>query len=977
MIAGLAIAAIPGLALAQATETPATEPAAAAAAAPAAAAPADDTEELVVTGSRIRRTEFTSTSPIQVITSEQSTLEGLVDTAKIIQGSSVAGNDTQINNFFTGFVVNGGPGVNTVSLRGLGTQRTLLLLNGRRAGPAGTRGSVGAFDLNTLPSSIIDRVEVLKDGASSVYGSDAVAGVINIITSKKLDGGEAGVYANLTADGGGEEYRANVAQGWTFEKGYLNLAADYYRQEALTFGDRDYFSCPQDYVFNPATGFRLDIIDPVTGTYKCQNTLSGRVDNQSTGRNYVYDATAVAGGGIGNTDLNGLKRVGATFAGNPTNTRASAALSPTNDPRLKSRHAISPVERYTLAANGSFDLTANTELYGELLLNRRESSQDSWRQLFPTVHFNNPNNIFRVGNPSGYAPGYARSVILMPSNGEQTVDYTRVVVGAKGMLPDIGFLKGWDWDIYGQYSKSHGEYSGNFIYNDRVLATTGASACNTALLKTATACPTGGVNYFRQSTVTTGAFTPEEAAFLFGTETGTTDYTHQYIEGSISGNLFTLPAGPIGAALGFQVRKEEIDDTPGEQARTNNLWGSSSAGRTAGSDTIKEIFGELEIPVLRGVPLAESLTVNLSGRRSDYQSYGANSTYKVGVNWQILPSIRLRGSDGTSFRAPALYELFLANQTGFLGQTSIDPCVNWGEDPSSTTSINCAKQGIPSNYTAAGTSSALIITGGGKGNLDAETSKARSLGFIWTPSFVDLNIAVDYFDIEIENQVAQFGAANIVSACYALPTFPNNDFCSLFTRDVTAGSTTQWAITSVRNNYVNVQRQSQRGLDLTTRFTHQFAGSKLTIDSQFSWILDWQTQLLSDTETKNNGLVGSPDFNGSVNTRYDKGDWTYFWGMDVVSKSSDTDYYGTDVFNNYKGTGVAAYYKQHAEFQITHNVSIRKKFDKWTAEVGIQNLFDEQPPYVSTGTTRVGNAALNSSYDFLGRRMFFNVSRRW
>jgi iron complex outermembrane receptor protein len=271
-----------------------------------------------------------------------------------------------------------------------------------------------------------------------------------------------------------------------------------------------------------------------------------------------------------------------------------------------------------------------------------------------------------------------------------------------------------------------------------------------------------------------------------------------------------------------------------------------------------------------------------------------------------------------------------------------------------------------------------VITGGGKGILEAETSKSRSLGLVLTPSFVNLNIAVDYFDIEINNQVAQFGAGNIIAACYAAPDFPNNDFCSLFKRDVSPTSTTAWMITSVNNNYVNVQKQAQRGLDLTTRYTHQFTNSKLTIDSQFSWILDWTTQLLSKTSVENNGLVGTPDFNGKVNARLDRADWTYFWGMDVVGKSSDTGYYGKDVFANYRSTGVSAYYKQQSEFQVTHNISVRKKFDKWAAQVGVQNLFDEQPPYISTGgSTRVGNVTLGSSYDAIGRRMYLNVSRRW
>lgn len=972
-LAGLSVGALPGAVWAQ--TAPTTAEAEKPTETKTAAEP--ETDELVVTGSRIRRTEFTSSSPIQVITAEQSTLEGLVDTAEILQGSSVAGNSSQINNLYTGFVTNGGPGVNSISLRGLGTQRTLVLLNGRRTSPAGTRGEVGAVDLNTIPSSIIERVEVLKDGASSIYGSDAVAGVINIITKKNLDGGEAEVYANRSQRGGGEEYQLDVSQGWTFDRGYVNVGANYYKRQALVYGDRSYFACKQDYVFDASTGIRLDLIDPATKGFKCQNTYAGLIDNLSTGRTYIYNDTAVAGGGIGQSDLDGLTNVGRVLA-NDADTRASMALLPTDDPRLLNTTAISPAERYGFIANGAFDLTASTELYAELSFNRRESSQTSWGQLFPQVHYLNPYNPFRLGNPTGYAPGWGRSVILKPVNNDQKVDYTRLVLGAKGSLPDIAFLKGWDWDIYGQYSKSHGEYGGSFNYNDRVEATTGRLACDVSLLTTANACPAGGVNYFRKSTVATGQFSPEEAAFLFGYETGQTDYTQQLIEGSLSGNLLALPAGSVGASVGFQIRKEEIDDNPGEQAKASNLWGYSSAGRTKGSDTIKEAFAELEVPILKGAKLAESLTLNLSGRFSDYKSYGGSSTYKVGLNWQVLPSVRLRVSDGTSFRAPALYELFLADQTSFLGQDSVDPCLNWGRNPASVRAMNCAKEGVPPTYNAAGASSATIYTGGGKGKLEAETSKSRTLGLILTPSFVNLNIAIDYFDIEINNQVTQYGSGNIVSACYGSPDYPKSDFCALFKRDTDPKSTTAWSITSVTDNYVNVQNQAQRGIDLTTRYTHEFTASKLSIDSQFSWILDWTTQLLSQNTIENNGFVGYPAFNGGVNVKLEKGDLTYYWGMDVVGKSSNTGYFGKDIFRGYWGTNASIFRKQQSEFQITHNISVRKRFDKWSALVGVQNLFDEQPPHLSDGvTTRVGNTALSSSYDGIGRSLFVNISRRW
>lgn len=223
--------------------------------------PAEETEEgdrVVVTGSRIARSAFTSTAPIQVITSEAATLEGLVDTAELLQGSSIAQGSTQINNSFGNFIVEGGLGANSVSLRGLGAQRSLVLLNGQRPGPAGTRGQVGAFDLNVIPNSIIERAEILKDGASSVYGSDAVAGVVNIITRSSIESPELNIQYNATEEGGGNTLSVNGALGFELLGGNILLAAEYEDRDPLKFGDRRHLACAQDLAYDRATGRRID-----------------------------------------------------------------------------------------------------------------------------------------------------------------------------------------------------------------------------------------------------------------------------------------------------------------------------------------------------------------------------------------------------------------------------------------------------------------------------------------------------------------------------------------------------------------------------------------------------------------------------------------------------------------------------------------------------------------------------------------------
>lgn len=978
-------------------------------------------DEVVVTGSRIRRNEFTSSQPIQVITSEQSTLEGLVDTTEILQGSTAANTATQINNFFTGFVTTGGPGVNTVSLRGLGAQRTLVLVNGRRVGPAGVRGQVGPTDLNTIPGSLIERVEVLTDGASSIYGSDAVAGVINIITKTNLDGASFEVYANAPFEGGGEQYRISGSYGKTFDRGFASIGADYYERTALLFKDREYFECPQDRVFlDPNLKIRRDVLE--NGEYKCDFTVNSIIRTTlaaSAGAvpaarrrdgDYIFNPGAVQGGGFTNCDMPGFKLVAGgngvcNIAAQPTAVRREAyAQYPLYSDRYGSRTAVSPVKRYSVTAFGGYDITPNVELFTELLWNRRESEQRSWRQLFPTVspyHSQNPFGGPANGTGNTFNGAYfAQPVALINSNDDQEVDYLRGVIGLRGNVNMFG--KGWDWEIAGQYSKSEGTYGGTFLYNDRVQATSGYYAfyganlngvidgparafgavngnCDKALLISATNCPTGGVNWFTRDFVVDGKLSPEEQAFLVGYEQGKTEYTHQYIEGVISGEAFQLPAGPLGVALGFHVRKEEIDDNPGAEQKRNNYWGSTAAGRTQGSDTVKELFAELDIPVIRNVPLIDSLSANLSGRYSDYDSYGENSTYKVGLNWRITPEWRIRSSYGTSFRAPALYELYLANQTSFLGQANIDPCRNWGVSTNDRIRTNCAAEGIPEDYNTP-SSSATIVTGGGKGILNPETAESLSVGLIWTPTFADLSIAVDYFDIKVSDQVAQFGAANIISACYNSDQYPNEALCSLFQRDRGTNPATRFMITTVNDSYVNISEQRSKGLDVNARYKKELSFVDFTVNVRVSHILDWTQQVFNaSVPTVLNSRVGSPETVGNLSLRFDRGDWTVFYGVDYVGES-DNQFRFTAAANANGATtflGEPVYVNRSTDAYLTHTVSVRKRIDKWTIQAGVQNLFNENPPYfgLSSGATLIGNVPLTSQYDWNGRSGFINIQR--
>lgn len=941
-------------------------------------------EAVVVTGSRIRRTDFNSPDPIQVISAEQAQLRGTVDTSEILQTATTASGSYQINNQLSGYVTTGGPGGNSVSLRGLGANRTLVLLNGRRAGPAGTGGTVGPFDLNVIPSSIVDHVEVLKSGASSVYGSDAVAGVVNIITKKNFDGLELNAYGTAPFHKGGEVYRLNAAAGKNFDRGYINGAVDYYRQEPLRNRQRSYTACAQDYLFDPANGARVDYTAP-GGGFKCLNLTNGYISSSTygslvpimPGMTYPTAAQGNSNGPAANPTANPTPAGFARFsrAGYPN----TYPYAPTTTPLYDNATAISPVSRYTATLSGGFDITPKVQAYTELMFNRRESSQTSAAQIFQSFAqrniINGAPNTLPASNPNNILGSNAQTVTAYASHSEQKVDYYRAVAGLKGSVDVLG---GWDWDIYGQYSKSDGTYNlGPRLYLDRFLALNSPNvACtNTPVGGNVSnfncAALPGGIPWMSPR-ILSGQFTQAERDFLFFQEDSHTTYTHKYVEGSASGDLFSLPAGKVGAAVGFQLRKESIDDQPGPQALQRNVALFSTSTVTRGSDSVKEAYGELSVPIIKDVFLVNSLNLDLSGRISDYKSYGTSKTYKIAADWALFPSFRIRASQGTSFRAPSLYEQYLGNQTSYLGQSAVDPCYNYGTLQSNATIIkNCQSLGIAPDYLATGGSSAIIYANGGRDILTAETSKTRMVGFVWSPKFIDFKISADYFDYNVRNEIRQFGSANILEQCFKDASFPSSPYCTLFQRDPVTHF-----ITFINNSYVNVAAERNKGLDVTTDFSHDIGGGRFSLNTQFTWQFKDETTLLGNSDPEDyNGSTTEPDFTGQVEAGYTRDRWTLNWLVNMIGKASDTELQEADVFPSTK-YGRPVYYKQYTEFTTYHTLSLRYKADDWSVTAGVQNLFGEEPPAQSTGQFRVGTAALNQ-FDLIGRRAFVNVSKRW
>ncbi|HWA00531.1 MAG TPA: TonB-dependent receptor [Caulobacterales bacterium] len=986
--------------------------------APQSTETADDNGEdtIVVTGSRLHANEFTSSSPIQVITMEHGALSGTADVAELLQSSSLAAgspqNDATIS---SAFVTEGGPGSQTISLRGLGANRTLVLVNGRRGGPAGTRGEVSAFDLNVVPSAVVDRFEILKDGASSIYGSDAVAGVVNIITRRDFDGADFTMYANAPWEQGGAEYSAEAVWGHTFDRGYITASVDWYRHNELTLGDRKYTSCGVNYMFNSATGQRSDTIDPRTGKPQCDDILAGQIWLYE----YSYSGAFADGEYLDSPDGRVLVQwdpsgqIGALFPEtifpgtqvdetNPTSPSGWVGLNQV-DPVTRGATNASPealqnatlwpkLERYTAFFQMGYDITASTEAYAEVLLSRRTSEQHGvrqyWTYLFSYDYFYP--GFGSIAPTDSLNAGWLGSAILSPTpitgraGSSQEVDYYRVVAGVKGSFD--GWLGAFDWDVYVQGSHSDASYSQDVLLQD---------AMDQSKLRNDFGVNFGGGYYIDRPTASCVGYTtpvsnkpcvdvnwldgdflnghasPEVENFLFDTETGTTIYDQVYLEGTISGDVFTMPAGNVGAVLGVNVRRDRLNDTPGAVTLAHNVWGASTADVTKGSDNTQEVFGELGIPIVRGVPALEDVSLTLSGRYTDVESYGSDSTYKVGLNWQLNHDWRFRVTQGTSFRAPALFEQFLGNQTGFLSQRQIDPCIRWATNLaagniSQRVADNCAADGIPGNYSGAGASATVTKSGG---DVEAETSEAFTGGIVWTPGFADLSVAIDYFDIKVENEVTTLGAGVILFGCYNSTHFTTEALCNLFTRGQTASP---YLINTVTDDFLNIAEQRNRGIDLTTRYTHQFPWGDFSVQGQFTWQFEDSIALIPEVTQDNNARVGDPQFVGNLDFRLDRGDWTFFWDVQTIGHSSDSNY------TNFSSASGATNFKIDTEATTYHNVSVRYRMDRFDIIVGLRNASDETPPALSDpgfsgGSGRVGYSVLASQYDYIGRTGFVSV----
>lgn len=959
-----------------------------------------DVEELVIVGSHIRQTDLKTISPVKTFHRELISDSGLNTPTDLLQGLSVTGGGSQINNAYGGYVTEGGPGANPVSLRGLGASRTLVLINGRRLAPGGTRGEIVSSDLNVLPSAIVDRIEILKDGASSIYGSDAISGVINVVTRNDVDGFTIEGDFNDPTEGEGEQIRLSLSGGMSEEDFSVSGSFEIYDRKELNLQHRDWTRCNQDLIRDPETGESVDYIDPATGRSKCY-TISGTGSNGVT-INTIGTQTITADNyqslGLTSPVVGAQGSSGTTFTRFRPNANITTGLvgfegvgGGTNDPNVRDtfeydmlrENLISPTTNYTGFIQSTYKLHSlgNAELYAEFLASRRESSQTGYRQLSLDYRRGSPvipsslafgNFGADQGTSGGQRVGVRAFIGFGNDHSEQNIDYLKPTIGIRG---DLNFIPEWRYNAYFSYAKNKGKYIAESFLIDKLTYASDVVSANSnvdpGLVQGGLTCNINLTDSDEKcipfpmltADVISGELPQDFKDYIFREVEGTTKYYEAVYSLIIDGPLVTLPAGQIQTALGLEHRKQKINDIPDTNSINGNLYNLSSAAITVGKDNVTEIYGELEVPLLADLVMAKKLNLNTSVRYTEYDSYGSDTTYKAGFIYAPIEWISLRGTKGTSFRAPALSEQFQGATSGFRSATG-DPCNEYGNKTNPVLVDNCAAE-LPGQPQFQATSGITVYSiGGADTGLFAETSDNLTYGIIFEPEISDstqLILAIDYFDIEVTDGVSKAGYADILSKCYTDPDFSNDSgFCRLVERD---------PITKqlfVSDAYTNLATQISRGVEANLTIQQDVGPGYLFLDLTVTRYNSQAMKLFKeDPLEENNGTIDSPDTGASMALSYTFSDWRVTYGLEWISSMDSYEIAEADP--NEFDLSVPSYFE--------HRVSVRYMGDGWKTTLGIRNLTNETPPEISAGFyNRVGNSSLYSGYDYVGRELFINFA---
>ncbi|OBU65700.1 TonB-dependent receptor [Stenotrophomonas maltophilia] len=754
----------------------------AATAAATGAAHAQETQTLdkiEVTGSRIKRADLETSQPVFTMSREQIAAQGQTSIGDIIQNISV--NGSSLNSTYN----NGGNGETRVNLRNLGSNRTLVLVNGRRW--VGGTGLGGAVDLNTIPTAAVERIEVLKDGASTIYGSDAIAGVVNIILRQNFDGAEANAYFGQYDKGDGSRESYDFTIGSSGERWHATLGVGYVKEEPVWAGDRKISAVPT-YGALPNTG------------------------NSSTtpgGRFGYYGQTGVDDEGnpvFGSTRPNGSEGYFVTGDGGSTWRNYTSADSFNHAP---GNLLVTPQERTSVFADAGLSITDNVRFKTTVTYNERKSEQILAAMpivLGRAAPGTNGANIVisadNIYNNTGRDINYIQYRAM--ETGGRIYKQNVKTYGFNGAFEGDFEVNGrfWNWEAGMFYGKNDQTDITSGFFNISALRNAlgpsfidgdGIARCGTAGNVIDRCVPMNMLSG-------PGSLTKEMIDYAGFTAHDVYGYEQKTYYGSIGGELFDLPGGAFAFSLGVEHRNESGFDDPDALINSGDTTGNARTA-TKGGYSLDEAYLELAIPLLSGVTGAQLLDFSVATRFSDYSNFGNTTNSKFGFRWKPINDLMVRGNWSQGFRAPSISELYSGVSDTF--EDVADPCAGSVEGvPNPASPASCA--GVP-RYPQA--NSQIRTTVGGNTQLGPETSTSKTLGFVYSPSFAPgLDVSVDWWNIKIEDAIYAQTAQQMLDACYEKGV---TSLCNAITRDNTGQISNMLAVSN------NVGTMEVEGWDVT------------------------------------------------------------------------------------------------------------------------------------------------------------------
>jgi outer membrane receptor protein involved in Fe transport len=901
-----------------------------------AAADVSDLSEVVVTASRVDRAGFTAPTPTTTVGLQELQKAGTTNVADYLNTVPAFGAGTTPASTAHNSV---NSSLNLVNLRSLGANRTLVLVDRKRFTPSSATGRV---DLNVIPTVMIERVEVVTGGASAAWGSDAVAGVVNLIFKKNLDGLSGEVSGGLSQQGDNQDVRVALSWGGTALDGRLHLSvASEYEDNKGVGPDSGRAVLKQNIQVIPNPNYKL-------GNGQPQNYLTSNVNVSTATLGGVVTTGPFAGqqftpGGALVPFTYGTMRGNAFMIG-------GSGISLTNAINQEQLgQLVNPLRRGNIYLRSTYDVTDNLEATFEA------SYAQSFSQAYlsipydlGTITIQRDNAYLTAGqratltaaNVSSFKMGRINKDISynFPVNETQT---HRFMFGLNGKFDAFGSTWKWDGYVATGSTRYQQKIQGNRIianWNQAIDAVVnpanGQIVCRSTLTKPTNGCVP--INLFGQGSPSAAA-----SRYVTGTSMLAADFKQDAAAVNISGEPFSVPAGPVSLAAGLEYRKESVSQVADAISNANG-FNIGNPHDISGSETVKEAFAETVVPLLKDIPLVKALDFNGAVRITDYKTSGAVTTWKAGLSWAVTDDVRLRAARSRDIRAPALGELY-ASYILSKG-TLTDPAKN-----NQQFQVDTPQQGNP--------------------NLKPETADTITFGVVYQPSFISgLSISVDYYNIDLKNAIGALGSQDIINRCYQGVT----DLCRYVERNA-AGE-----ITRVTRANVNLSELKTAGVDfevayntplsrfheglpgdLGLRFLGTYTDYLTSVDNNIV------QQLVSDIGFGHNGI---PQWKWSASATWRDGPLTLYSQLRYTEGGRDDN--TKDAAGAYVTQVLGG--KNWFDGQYITDLSIQYELERnegrnVTLFASVKNLFDTYGPPVGIGYILPGPTNF-SFYDSIGRQ---------